>query len=58
MSSGSDPTRPDSVFFAEQPSGASPAYDMGPQVLDLTKALALADEIDDEEIIRKLVSGR
>ncbi len=35
-----------------------PTYDMGPPTVDLTKALQLAYELEDREIIRKLEQGR
>jgi hypothetical protein len=33
-------------------------YNMGTPLVDLTKALRLAGELEDEEIIRKLAAGR
>ena len=36
----------------------TPTFNMGPPLVDLTKALRLAGELEDEEIIRKLASGR
>ena len=36
----------------------TPTFNMGPPLVDLTKALQLAGELEDEEIIRKLASGR
>jgi hypothetical protein len=33
-------------------------HSMGPPLVDITKALALAAELEDEEIIRKLKQGR
>jgi hypothetical protein len=35
-----------------------PTYDMGPPLVDLTKALQLAAELEDEEIIRKMQLGK
>lgn len=35
-----------------------PTYNMGEPLVDLTKALALAAELEDEEIIRKLALGK
>jgi hypothetical protein len=34
----------------------TPTYDMGAPLVDLTKVLRLAGEIEDEEIIRRLAS--
>lgn len=36
----------------------TPTFDMGRPLVDLTKALRLAGELEDEEIIRKLAAGR
>ena len=36
----------------------TPTFDMGPPLVDLTKALRLAGELEDDEIIRKLAAGR
>jgi hypothetical protein len=33
-------------------------YSMGPPLVDLTKALALAAQLEDEEIIKKLALGK
>ena len=33
-------------------------YDMGPPLVDLTKALALAAQLEDQEIMRKLGLGK
>ena len=33
-------------------------HDMGPPLVDLTKALALAGQLEDEEIIKKLRLGK
>lgn len=35
-----------------------PTYNMGPPKVDLTKALAIAAEMEDEEIMRKLALGK
>lgn len=35
-----------------------PTYDMGEPLVDLTKALRLAGELEDEELVRKLSQGR
>jgi len=35
-----------------------PTYDMGEPSVDLTKALALASDLEDEEIVRKLALGK
>jgi plasmid stability protein len=35
-----------------------PTYDMGQPAIDLTKALAIAAEMEDQEIIRKLQLGK
>jgi len=35
-----------------------PTYDMGEPLVDLTKALALASDLEDEEIIRKMALGK
>jgi hypothetical protein len=48
--------RPQPVKAA--PSGVFwPVYDMGQPLVDLTKANALAGELEDEERIRRMVSG-
>ena len=36
----------------------TPTFNMGPPLGDLTKAVRLAGELEDEEIIRKLSTGR
>ncbi len=35
-----------------------PVHDMGEPLVDLTKSLRLAGELEDEELIRKLSQGR
>ncbi len=35
-----------------------PTYKMGPPKVDLTKALSLAAQLEDEEIVRKLAQGK
>jgi hypothetical protein len=35
----------------------TPTYDMGEPLIDLTKALQIAGEIEDQEIIRKMKLG-
>ncbi len=37
---------------------ATPTYDMGEPVVDLTNALRLAGELEDEEIARRLAARR
>lgn len=37
---------------------ATPTYDMGEPVIDLTKALRLTGELEDEEIMRRLAARR
>jgi hypothetical protein len=37
---------------------ATPTYDMGEPLLDLTKVLRLAAELEDEEIVRRLAARR
>lgn len=36
----------------------TPTFNMGPPLVDLTKALRLAGELEDDEIVRKLAAGR
>lgn len=36
----------------------TPSYSMGPPKVDLTKALQLAGELEDAEIIRKMRAGK
>lgn len=36
----------------------TPTFDMGEPLVSLTKALALAGELEDEEIVRKLAIGK
>jgi len=36
----------------------TPTFDMGEPLVDLTKALRLAGELEDAEVIRKLAAGK
>jgi hypothetical protein len=53
----------DAIRSAEAGGGAAepvdfPIHDMGEPLVDLTKSLRLAGELEDDELIRKLAQGR
>ena len=51
----------DAIRAGLQPPGEpfrTPTYDMGEPLVDLTKALRLAGELEDEEIMRRLAARK
>lgn len=53
-----DSIRAGTAGYGSRVPPAFPTYDMGEPMVDVTKALRLAGELEDDELARKLAQGR